>query len=708
MFFLPPGNENHHQTNSAASASLSSSGTSERRSKTTTISASGCPVEGGCASGSTVSSRTQNAESARSSHASNENTSSRHTGSAGNQSRHSASRSTNTQAACCCSGNGLQRSEVETSSTGCQTDGSSTFSSTDSASQSVSLNCSSRSGCSEFPGVTLKPKSSFSHPSTNSLVVGTPSDVECQNADSSDCTISYVSTSDSDSEQNSGHISSISKNQQFQERTMSPLDEDSGVSLDMTLSSDPLQDSLPVQKDHRIHLVPSGLKRRIQNQVLVEESESRAASCHSRKLTQTPIAAIKTARNSLTSSAKGGSTTKQAGRQKDTAPTSDFDKSVAVASKKLGEQTLTAAPSVKTSKPKVTGNHLRESISADAARRVSTKLLESSAENEGPLSSRSEGALQAVDLWDPDSETNAESLPSRHDSINGVTINPRKPVDFSELNKFRSGSSKSEKKKQNPKDTETRTESESDRVTAKITAEQLPCKSRSRIPVREQPVTRVLSDNQETPTTEVVRKLNYDSKNSLTNPPPTRKKKPETEKDFSLAELHAKITSDKSPTSRKDSPEGHKVKTRMITPAKTRDQRTALPLLSRCPKPEETSVRLPPHRELNVTFDFSSDNDENNSAGRRVNFDSLVRVKSGEKSTLEVLKCSVGSNRNIGDRLKPQSHPGTYEPKDPTRNTTHRVPKSRFQIPEHNRNVLGAGIQEMGRSPKWLVNSSGS
>ena len=220
-------------------------------------------------------------------------------------------------------------------------------------------------------------------------------------------------------------------------------------------------------------------------------------------------------------------------------------------------------------------------------------------------------SLDMVELWEGESDNESGSTDDKFDSINGVVINPRKTIDFSELRRFRLKDAADE-----------------DEIAGQD------CNKRTKPKV-------MMTKNMK----------------ALLTYPPAFPRSPDYPSNVT-SEKHCKNLKSSGKEARKEEEQEQK--------HHQQQQRSKpIPILTKPGKetstegtesPNRRSPLVPPkQRQLNVTYDFS-DELSSSPTCKRVNFNNFVTVEDGEISTLEMLKSSNNSAQLIKQRYLGKSH----------------------------------------------------
>ena len=234
-------------------------------------------------------------------------------------------------------------------------------------------------------------------------------------------------------------------------------------------------------------------------------------------------------------------------------------------------------------------------------------------------------SLDMVDLWDPDSDSESENTSDKYDSINGVTINPRKTINFSELRKFR--------RKDIP-DMNEETELQDKADGSKEKREPKKKEGRTKPKLR-------MTQNMK----------------ALLTYPPASPSSADCPCNITFEDYRKQVDRKSSKTTKQNQSE-HRTIPILTRASKKLPKEETSPSLSRSRK-SESSPLPPQQRMLNVTYDFS---DELSTSPKRVNFNNFVTVEDGEMSTLEMLKSSNNSAQLIKQKYLGKYHQQSAEP----------------------------------------------
>ena len=220
-------------------------------------------------------------------------------------------------------------------------------------------------------------------------------------------------------------------------------------------------------------------------------------------------------------------------------------------------------------------------------------------------------SLDMVDLWDPDSDSEPDDTSDRFDSINGITINPRKTIDFSELRKYRSK--------------EVHDTSEDPMPNEKAEGSQEKRKSKKK-------------EGRAKPNLRMTQNMK-----ALLTYPPASPSSADCPSNIAFEEYRKQRDLKSSKGTSKQNQTENRTLPVLTKPSKKLPKDETSPSVSKSRR-NESSPLPPQHRMLNVTYDFS---DELSTSPKRVNFNNFVTVEDGEMSTLEMLKSSNNSAQLI-------------------------------------------------------------
>ena len=231
-------------------------------------------------------------------------------------------------------------------------------------------------------------------------------------------------------------------------------------------------------------------------------------------------------------------------------------------------------------------------------------------------------SLDMVELWEGESDNESGSRDDKFDSINGVIINPRKTIDFSELRRFRL---------KEAVDVDEKTEEDNDKSK----------RGSSKKTKRAKPKV-MMTKNMK----------------ALLTFPPASPRSTDCPTNVTFGKYYRNLKSSERET-RKEEHQQHQQQRSKLLPILTKPGKkssgegTESPSIAK-PRSRGSPLLPPKQRQLNVTYDFS---DELSSSPKRVNFNNFVTVEDGEMSTLEMLKSSNNSLQLIKQRYLGQERP---------------------------------------------------
>ena len=207
----------------------------------------------------------------------------------------------------------------------------------------------------------------------------------------------------------------------------------------------------------------------------------------------------------------------------------------------------------------------------------------------------------------------------KFDSINGVIINPRKTIDFSELRRFRLNDAADEDERAEEGRNKRRTSKKANRAKPKV----------------------MMTKNMK----------------ALLTYPPAFPRSPDCPSNVTCEKYFGPISKSSGKETRKEEREQkHQQQQQRSKPIPILTKPGKETLKEGTDSPNRRSPIVPPkQRQLNVTYDFS-DELSSSPTCKRVNFNSFVTVEDGEMSTLEMLKSSNNSAQLIKQRYLGKSH----------------------------------------------------
>ena len=220
-------------------------------------------------------------------------------------------------------------------------------------------------------------------------------------------------------------------------------------------------------------------------------------------------------------------------------------------------------------------------------------------------------SLDMVELWEGESDNESGSTDDKFDSINGVIINQRKTIDFSELRRFRLKDAADEDERAKEGLDKRRTSKKSNRAKPKV----------------------MMTKNMKV----------------LLTYPPAFPRSPDCPSNVTCEKHCRNLQSSGKETRKEEQEQNHQQQQQRSKP---------IPILTKpgTESPNRRSPIMPPkQRQLNVTYDFS-DELSSSPTCKRVNFNNYVTVEDGEMSTLEMLKSSNNSAQLIKQRYLGKSH----------------------------------------------------
>ena len=220
-------------------------------------------------------------------------------------------------------------------------------------------------------------------------------------------------------------------------------------------------------------------------------------------------------------------------------------------------------------------------------------------------------SLDMVELWEGESDNESGSTDDKFDSINGVIINPRKTIDFSELRRFRLKDADDDDETTQGDRNKKRTSKKSNRAKPKV----------------------MMTKNMK----------------ALLTYPPAFPRSPDCPSDVTCEKYCTNFKPSEKETRKEEQEQKHQQQQERSKP---------VPILTKpeTESPNRRSPIVPPkQRQLNVTYDFSEELSSSPTC-KRVNFNNFVTVEDGEMSTLEMLKSSNNSAQLIKQRYLGKSH----------------------------------------------------